>query len=157
LKKYLILFFFISQNIFSIEMKCQFEEVYQNGDIQQGIILIKDNDVRYQYNDVELYTIIVKGENFILIDNKYQNLQTLNENIDIFKILVDALKNYPNIENQYKNENALVNIERSSSSFIKRISLISKDVNLSLNFMDCVELNINNEYFNYFDFKIFKE
>jgi hypothetical protein len=157
LKKYLILFFFISQNIFSIEMKCQFEEVYQNGDIQQGIILIKDNDVRYQYNDVELYTIIVKGENFILIDNKYKNLQTLNENIDIFKILVDALKNYPNIENQYKNENALVNIERSSSSFIKRISLISKDVNLSLNFMDCVELNINNEYFNYFDFKIFKE
>ena len=138
-------------------MKCQFEEVYQNGDIQQGIILIKDNDVRYQYNDVELYTIIVKGENFILIDNKYQNLQTLNENIDIFKILVDALKNYPNIENQYKNENALVNIERSSSSFIKRISLISKDVNLSLNFMDCVELNINNEYFNYFDFKIFKD
>ena len=138
-------------------MKCQFEEVYQNGDIQQGIILIKDNDVRYQYNDVELYTIIVKGENFILIDNKYKNLQTLNENIDIFKILVDALKNYPNIENQYKNENALVNIERSSSSFIKRISLISKDVNLSLNFMDCVELNINNEYFNYFDFKIFKE
>lgn len=138
-------------------MKCQFEEVYQNGDIQQGIILIKDNDVRYQYDDVELYTIIVKGENFILIDNKYQNLQTLNENIDIFKILVDALKNYPNIENQYKNENALVNIERSSSSFIKRISLISKDVNLSLNFMDCVELNINNEYFNYFDFKIFKE
>jgi len=138
-------------------MKCQFEEVYQNGDIQQGIILIKDNDVRYQYDDVELYTIIVKGENFILIDNKYKNLQTLNENIDIFKILVDALKNYPNIENQYKNENALVNIERSSSSFIKRISLISKDVNLSLNFMDCVELNINNEYFNYFDFKIFKE
>ena len=105
-------------------MKCQFEEVYQNGDIQQGIILIKDNDVRYQYNDVELYTIIVKGENFILIDNKYKNLQTLNQNIDIFKILVDALKNYPNIENQYKNENALVNIERSSSSFIKRISLI---------------------------------
>ena len=138
-------------------MKCQFEEVYQNGDIQQGIILIKENDVRYQYNDVELYTIIVKGENFILIDNKYQNLQTLNENIDIFKILVDALKNYPNIENQYKNENALVNVERSSRSFIKRISLISKDVNLSLNFMDCVELNINNEYFNYFDFKIFKE
>ena len=138
-------------------MKCQFEEVYQNGDIQQGIILIKDNDVRYQYNDVDLYTIIVKGENFILIDNKYQNLQTLNENIDIFKILVDALKNYPNIENQYKNENALVNVERSSRSFIKRISLISKDVNLSLNFMDCVELNINNEYFNYFDFKIFKE
>ena len=138
-------------------MKCQFEEVYQNGDIQQGIILIKDNDVRYQYNDVELYTIIVKGENFILIDNKYKNLQTLNQNIDIFKILVDALKNYPNIENQYKNENALVNIERSSSSFIKRISLISKDVNLSLNFIDCVELNINNEYFNYFDFKIFKE
>ena len=138
-------------------MKCQFEEVYQNGDIQQGIILIKENDVRYQYNDVELYTIIVKGENFILIDNKYQNLQTLNENIDIFKILVDALKNYPNIENQYKNENALVNVERSSRSFIKRISLISKDVNLSLNFMDCVELNINNEYFNYFDFKIFKD
>ena len=138
-------------------MKCQFEEVYQNGDIQQGIILIKENDVRYQYNDVELYTIIVKGENFILIDNKYKNLQTLNQNIDIFKILVDALKNYPNIENQYKNENALVNIERSSSSFIKRISLISKDVNLSLNFMDCVELNINNEYFNYFDFKIFKD
>lgn len=140
-----------------MEIKCQFEEVYQNGDIQQGIILIKDNNIRYQYNAVELYTIIVKGDNFILIDNKYQNLQTLDENIDIFKILVDALKNYPNIENQYKNENVLINIERSSGSFIKRISLVSPDVNLSLNFLSCVELNINNEYFNYFDFKVFKD
>lgn len=140
-----------------MEIKCQFEEVYQNGDIQQGIILIKDNNIRYQYNAIELYTIIVKGDNFILIDNKYQNLQTLDENIDVFKILVDALKNYPNIENQYKNENVLINIERSSGSFIKRISLVSPDVNLSLNFLDCVELNINNEYFNYFDFKVFKD
>ena len=140
-----------------MEIKCQFEEVYQNGDIQQGIMLIKDNNIRYQYNAVELYTIIVKGDNFILIDNKYQNLQTLDENIDVFKILVDALKNYPNIENQYKNENVLINIERSSGSFIKRISLVSPDVNLSLNFLDCVELNINNEYFNYFDFKVFKD
>lgn len=140
-----------------MEIKCQFEEVYQNGDIQQGIILIKDNNIRYQYNAVELYTIIVKGDNFILIDNKYQNLQTLDENIDVFKILVDALKNYPNIENQYKNENVLINIERSSGSFIKRISLVSPDVNLSLNFLSCVELNINNEYFNYFDFKVFKD
>lgn len=157
MKKYLIFFFFISHNIFSLEIKCQFEEVYQNGDIQQGIILIKDNNIRYQYNAVELYTIIVKGDNFILIDNKYQNLQTLDENIDVFKILVDALKNYPNIENQYKNENVLINIERSSGSFIKRISLVSPDVNLSLNFLSCVELNINNEYFNYFDFKVFKD
>lgn len=140
-----------------MEIKCQFEEVYQNGDIQQGIILIKDNNIRYQYNAVELYTIIVKGDNFILIDNKYQNLQTLDENIDVFKILVDALKNYPNIENQYKNKNVLINIERSSGSFIKRISLVSPDVNLSLNFLSCVELNINNEYFNYFDFKVFKD
>ena len=140
-----------------MEIKCQFEEVYQNGDIQQGIILIKDNNIRYQYNAVELYTIIVKGDNFILIDNKYQNLQTLDENIDVFKILVDALKNYPNIENQFKNENVLINIERSSGSFIKRISLVSPDVNLSLNFLSCVELNINNEYFNYFDFKVFKD
>lgn len=140
-----------------MEIKCQFEEVYQNGDIQQGIILIKDNNIRYQYNAVELYTIIVKGDNFILIDNKYQNFQTLDKNIDVFKILVDALKNYPNIENQYKNENVLINIERSSGSFIKRISLVSPDVNLSLNFLSCVELNINNEYFNYFDFKFFKD
>ena len=140
-----------------MEIKCQFEEVYQNGEIQQGIILIKDNNIRYQYNAVELYTIIVKGDNFILIDNKYQNLQTLDENIDVFKILVDALKNYPNIENQYKNENVLINIERSSGSFIKRISLVSPDVNLSLNFLSCVELNINNKYFNYFDFKVFKD
>lgn len=140
-----------------MEIKCQFEEVYQNGDIQQGIILIKDNNIRYQYNAVELYTIIVKGDNFILIDNKYQNFQTLDKNIEVFKILVDALKNYPNIENQYKNENVLINIERSSGSFIKRISLVSPDVNLSLNFLSCVELNINNEYFNYFDFKFFKD
>ena len=58
---FVVLFY---KNLFSIELACNFEEVYQNGEIQQGIILIKDDKLRYQYNSKNLYTIIRNQEIF---------------------------------------------------------------------------------------------
>ena len=39
--------FFKTFNLFAIEVKCNFEEVYQNGETQQGIFLIKKDKLRY--------------------------------------------------------------------------------------------------------------
>ena len=52
-------------------MICNFEEVYQNGDMQQGHLLIKENKIRYQYNDNNLYTILRTQGDFYLIENIY--------------------------------------------------------------------------------------
>ena len=46
----------------SKEMVCNFEEVYSDGSIQKGLILIKDKSIRYQYKDkqlLQLYTTMV--------------------------------------------------------------------------------------------------
>ena len=39
-------------------MSCNFEEVYGNGDTQQGIFLLKNQNLRYEYYDNDLFTII---------------------------------------------------------------------------------------------------
>ena len=49
---------------FALEVSCNFEEVYGSGDTQQGILLLKDQKLRYQYFDKDLFTIIARDENF---------------------------------------------------------------------------------------------
>ena len=38
----------------SKEMVCNFEEVYSDGSIQKGLVLLKDNSIRYQYKDKQM-------------------------------------------------------------------------------------------------------
>ena len=38
-------------------MICNFEEVYKNGQIQQGFFLLKDKELRYEYTNHDLYKI----------------------------------------------------------------------------------------------------
>ena len=47
----------------SLEIDCNFEEVYTSGEIQNGVLLYK-NKMRYEYYD-HLYTLIYKNNNFI--------------------------------------------------------------------------------------------
>ena len=56
--KYLLTLISIFFNsIYALEFSCLFEEVYQDGQVQQGTFIIK-NKTRYQYEDKNLYTII---------------------------------------------------------------------------------------------------
>ena len=46
--KFLTIFIFLYSNLLNaLEVKCNFEEVYQDGQIQQGILIMKNNLLRY--------------------------------------------------------------------------------------------------------------
>ena len=63
--KFLIfLQFILVSNLYSLELKCTFEEVYSDGSVQNGFFLIKDNKLRYEYNSENLFTIFHNNERF---------------------------------------------------------------------------------------------
>jgi len=157
LKIFFFLFFFYSGSLWSFNLVCNFEEVYQNGDIQQGTIWFQNEDFRYQYDDIDLYTIISKNKNFFLIDNKYQNVQRVSEKNDTFALLLKVFDDFPNFKEVYQNEKVTIKIENSDIIFIRRISIISNQANLSLNFYSCKNKSIlEKKYFDYLDFKKYK-
>tara|TARA_B100000579_G_scaffold155437_1_gene126459 strand:- start:1554 stop:2036 length:483 start_codon:yes stop_codon:yes gene_type:complete len=141
-----ILFFCQSK---ALEVSCKFEEVYQNGQIQQGIFLFKDNKIRYQYNDNNLFTIFYHNDQTYVVSNSDKsNIKKISKQTDLFQNIVKISKDYPNLSDNYSFEDVNVSIEKSSNSFfIKRISILSPKVNLSLYFQDCREKNIIDIYF----------
>ncbi len=140
-----------------MEVKCQFEEVYQNSDVQQGVFLIKDKMLRYEYYDQDLFTIITKNNNFFLVNNRSKIVQNIKENTESLNQLVEIISDFPNIKNVYNNEKLNVKIEKSANKFIKRVSIKSEDLNLSINILDCKFIEINKKYFRHFNFEEYKD
>ena len=66
MKKILLIFFININSICALEIVCNFEEVYQNGDSQSGVMLIKNDKLRYQYDKKELYTLIYNKTNLLV-------------------------------------------------------------------------------------------
>ena len=60
---------------------------------------------------------------------------------------------YPNLKNRYYYSNTNIIVEKSSNSFIKRVSINSENLNVSINLLNCKFENINNKYFNHFNFE----
>ena len=152
MKKVFLFLVFLSNTAFSLEVKCNFEEVYSNGDIQNGIFLIKDEKMRYQYFKEDLYTIIYKNNKFFLIhnfDNKI--VQKLNQNTEVMKLFSQIIQDYPQIRDNYIKDNININVEKSLIKFIKRISIQSSQLNVSINIVDCIFQPIDNKYFKHFD------
>jgi hypothetical protein len=54
----------------AIELECQFEEVYPDGKIQNGFLLIKNDKMRYEYFDHNLFIIFKKKNDFFLVNKK---------------------------------------------------------------------------------------
>ena len=71
MKKFLIIFFLQINTLFGFDVSCSFEEVYGNGDVQQGQLFFKDQKLRYEYFDKNLFTIIAKNGNYFLIDQAF--------------------------------------------------------------------------------------
>ena len=135
-------------------MSCNFEEVYGNGDTQQGILLLKNQNLRYEYYNKELYTIIARDENFFLIHRAHKNnVQKITENTILLETFIDISSEYPNIKKNYIIEDIKIMIEKSADKFIKRISVNSDAVNVSINLMNCNFSNIDRKYFKVFNFK----
>ena len=142
---------------FALEVSCNFEEVYGSGDTQQGILLLKDQKLRYEYFDKDLFTIIAKDENFFLIHRAHKNnVQKITENTKPLEIFIDISSEYPNIDQNYKIDDMKIKIEKSANKFIKRISVNSDSVNVSINLMNCNFDNIDRKYFRIFNFEEYK-
>tara|TARA_A100001015_G_scaffold321169_1_gene450547 strand:- start:4415 stop:4834 length:420 start_codon:yes stop_codon:yes gene_type:complete len=131
-------------------MSCLFEEVYQNGEVQQGFFLIKDDKFRYEYNSKNLFTIIHNQNLFFLIENRNKSEYfKLTENTEILEAILNVIKDYPNFKKNYYFENIKIGIELSNKNIIKRIILLSDDNNLSVYINDCDFSSIKNLFFSY--------
>lgn len=152
MKKIILIIFFPINSLFAYEVTCNFEEVYQNSEIQQGVFLIKDEMMRYQYYNQELFTIIAKNKKYFLIKNDSKIVQKLNEKTDVFDTLREIVLDFPKLKNIYKKNNLVIKIEKSIDQFIKRVSINSDEVNLSINMINCKFNEIEKKYFNHFNF-----
>ena len=154
---YLFFFLIIFKNISAIEIFCKFEEVYQNGEIQQGFFLVKDNKFRYEYNSKDLYTIIHNQNIFLLIENidttKYFKI---DKDTEVLESMLTIINDYPDFKKNYYLKNASLRVELNKEDFIKRIVLLSDKVNLSVYINDCEFSSIENIYFSYSPFFKYK-
>lgn len=154
---YLIIYAFFCLNLSALELHCKFEEVYQDNQQQNGLILIKNDHLRYQYYDSKLYTIIKNKYGSFLIPNyQKEKFQKIN-NSKIIDSLIKIYDNYPHFKNEYIINDMTLKIDKSlDTDFLKRIAIISEDRNLSIYFFDCEKININKKFFQVsplFDFK----
>jgi len=129
---------------------CSFEEVYENGEQQQGYFFFQNNKIRYEYLNKNLYTILFINNNFYLIENlDRKKIQLVPENNTAFPILSEIFLSFPNLKQTYKNKDYEVNIEESSNIFLKRVVIKSIDMNVSIYFINCNNDNLNEELFNF--------
>ena len=156
--KKLILFIFFPLNfLFALEVKCNYEEVYQNSEVQQGIFLIKNKMLRYQYFDKDLFTIISKNNNFYLINNSSKTVHKINEKTKYIETLIKIISDFPHINDVYNSTEMNIKIEKSQNEFIKRVSVHSEELNLSINIMNCKFKEIKKVYFRHFNFEEYKD
>jgi len=155
MKKILLLILFPFK-LYAIEVTCNFEEVYQNSEVQQGIFLIKNKMLRYQYHKHDLFTILAKNNNFLIVNNHSKVVQKLNNKTESLEALLEIISDYPNINNFYEYNEMFIKIEKSKKKFLKRVSIQSDELNLSINIINCKFNKIDKKYFRHFDFVEFK-
>ncbi len=155
--KYLFSILFLINTGYSLEVSCNFEEVYGNGDVQQGLLLLKGQKLRYEYFDASLFTIIAKDGSFFLINKRQKDhVQKIDKNTDILEILMNIAADFPDINESYELEEAKLKIEKNNNNFVKRVSIDSENLNVSINIVECVFETIDNKYFNHFNFEKYR-
>ena len=134
-------------------VRCEFEEVYKDGSIQTGHMLFSDGLMRYQYNDEQLFTIIY-NENYYVIRNDKNSIVNKLKNDPILNELKFIIADYPKIKNTYIKDDLKISIQNSQViEFIKRISINSQKLNLSIYFINCKFEAISKGFFQPFSFK----
>ena len=71
-------------------------------------------------------------------------------------MFIKISSDFPDIKNYYEIDGIKVKVEKNSKDFIKRISINSEKINVSVNIMNCKYEKINNKYFKPFDFQKLK-
>jgi len=136
-------------NTYAIEVFCKFEEVYIDGTTQQGFFLIKNELLRYQYNNKALYTIFKNEDGFYLVENQDKSkFRRVNNNTEILQELIQLGKIYPNVQKNYYLQDKKITLEKSKKiNFLKRLVIKSDNLNLSVYFNDCKLQTIHKSYF----------
>ncbi len=154
--KYLIIIIilFINKNILALELTCLFEEVHQNGESHQGVILIKNEKFRYQYFSRNLYTIIHKDNlSFYVQNNDKTKFFKINDNSEVLEGIVNILDDFPNIKKEYYIGESIIKVEYSKTNkLIKRIIILSEEVNMSVYFKECKNPQIKDFHFSWSPF-----
>ena len=145
----LILILSFHSNSIAKNIYCQFEEVYQNGETQQGQIFLSDEKLRYEYFDEKLFTLLFVNENLFQIENKNPHKVQLINNTPIINNLFLIYSKFPDIKKSYKQDDYEILIDKHSSFFIKRLAVKSKRLNLSIHFLECRKKIIQKKYFNF--------
>ena len=112
----IILIFFISKNVFTLEVTCQFEEVYMDGSSQQGTFFLFNNKLRYQYDSPQLFTLIYDNFELHAVQNNNTNIhQLVIDQYNIVKSLKDIYVDYPNFKKNYifSNQEVIVKLIKS--------------------------------------------
>jgi len=148
---FLIIFFFTSFSLNSLEFSCDFEEVHTNGTVNQGVVLLKEDKLRYEYLNKNLFIIFVDGQETYLFDKKKQKIKNIKQNLDAIRIIMKLANKFPNIENDFEENDLKIKIEFNKNiNFIKRISIDSKRARLSLYLNNCLlDKPINNIFFKF--------
>ena len=149
---FIIICFLPINVVFATEGQCFFEEVYKDTSTQNGIFLISDSDMRYEYFDPILFTIIHTNNNFFLIPNNNRSAfeAIKDDRTKVFSNFVKILQNYPHIDRQLFLDDMAIEIEKSlTDNYPKRIIIKSNRVNLSIHLYDCQSKPINKLFFKY--------
>lgn len=154
----IILLILLAKNTMALELSCLFEEVHQNGDIEQGVFITKNNKFRYQYFSQDLITIIHKEKLFIYLQNsdttKYFKI---DKNTSALEAIVKILRDFPNIQKQYNFDETLIKVEISKvSKFPKRIIILSENFNMSIYVNECKTKGLDDKYFMFSPFWDYK-
>lgn len=146
MKKYLILVLFCFE-LNAVELKCGFEEVYQDGKTQQGFFLMKKNKIRYQYYDQNLITIFSNSDKIFYVPNNNTSLfYEIQYEQKIIKELFDIFQTFPIKKNQYIEDDLVIKADLGEN-FFRRVSVQSKDTNLSIFFIECKYEKVSDGFF----------
>jgi len=148
--KYFIVFLIVSSSLNAKSWFCKFEEIYKNGEMQSGILLIQNENLRYEYFNPKLFTLIYNSEQqlYSVLNSDRKNIQSIQKNTYIFETLIDLAKKYPSVPNDLNIQNILIKIEDSfNSKFIKRLIIISQDLNVSIYFNECTNDKLDYKLF----------
>jgi len=148
--KYLIFILFWSSNVCAISIKCTFEEVYSSGEVQQGFFLLNDKNLRYEYYDPALFTLLYLNNNLFYSENiNRKKVQQIENQNSIIPHLISVYDDHPNYRDIYEFHQYEIKVQLSSNKLLKNLIVKSDKLNVRIHFNNCNEDNIEKKYLNF--------
>lgn len=121
--------------------------------MQFGKVWYQNKNLRYQYSNKNLFTIIKNKQGTFIINNNNLVFREY-EDSNFIAELNNIIAKKPYVDGVYYNKEAKFVIERQNDDreLIKRISINSSQLNLSIYFKDCIKSKVDDRYFKHSPF-----